>query len=96
MNNIDTTGIDASSIRMGSSQQAWLRLPKSVTLSEAVERGWAVTEVADPLHLTRLVLCQQITCYGGPKAGMFWEPVRLRDLPVADMPWDQKPLDPVT
>jgi len=50
-----------------------------------------ITEILGTHHPSRLVLCQQITYYGGPKAGMFWEPVQLRDLPAADMPWDGEP-----
>ena len=71
---------------MGSGQQAWLHLPAGITQTEATERGWIVTPAASFNGSGYLVLCQQVTYYGGPKTGIYWEPVQLIDLPDADLP----------
>ena len=84
MNPITVTGASSSSFIMGSDKQAWLRLPDGVTTLDATKRGWFVTICA--FSMEPLVLCQQVTCYGGPKAGIFWEPVQLSSLPMADLP----------
>ena len=48
------------------------------------EEGWTVIATYDGTDY--LVLCQQVTYYGPPKSGMFWEPVAIANLPVADLP----------
>jgi hypothetical protein len=84
MNHITATGIGPSSIVMGSDKQAWLRLPDGVTTLDATKRGWFVVICA--FSMEPLVLCQQLTYCGGPKSGIYWEPVQLSSLPEADLP----------
>ena len=62
----------------------FLRLPESITPAAGTKQGWTVIATYDGTDY--LVLCQQVTYYGPPKSGMFWEPVAITDLPTADLP----------
>lgn len=87
MKDFTVTGIiGGSSVAIGGDAQAWLRLPDGIDAVAAVERGWIVSAAA-PHHATaQLILCQRVTYCGGPKAGIYWEPVQLSSLPMADLP----------